>query len=184
MKKNNRMFISFFFVLFGTIPNFIILNSCKKSSSFSIKYGDEINCLDPKKDKFIPIKNLKDLIKRNFVVSPPREFTSNEFNDLTKKTILKKDDNNHAFIEEMYYEIIMSLLEYESKGFQLKWNCTDKHMFNNVEITTITNEKNTFFSVQYIKRNENIYLNLITENGTGKAIKSYKFKHCLVKYEV
>jgi hypothetical protein len=55
-------------------------------------------------------------------------------------------------------------------------------MFNNVEITTITNEKNTFSSVQYIKRGENI--NLITENGTGKAIKSYKFKHCLVKYKV
>ena len=119
MKKNNRMFISFFFALFGIFPNFIILNSCKKSSSFSIKYGDEINCLDPKKDKFIPIKNLKDLIKKNFVVSPPREFTSNEFN-LVKQTILKKGDNNHAFIEEMYYEIIMSLLEYESKGFQLK----------------------------------------------------------------
>ena len=180
MKRNNRMFISFFFTLFGIIPNFIILNSCKKLSSFSIKYGDEINCLDPKKDKFIPIKNLKDLIKKNFVVSPPREFTSNEFN-LVKQTILKKGDNNHAFIEEMYYEIIMSLLEYESKGFQLKWNCTDKHMFNNVEITTITNEKNTFFSVQYIKRDENIYLNLIAENGTEKAIKSYKFKHCLVK---
>ena len=120
MKRNNRMFISFFFTLFGIIPNFIILNSCKKLSSFSIKYGDEINCLDPKKDKFIPIKNLKDLIKKNFVVSPPREFTSNEFNDLAKQTILKKGDNNHAFIEEMYYEIIMSLLEYESKGFQLK----------------------------------------------------------------
>ena len=119
MKRNNRMFISFFFTLFGIIPNFIILNSCKKLSSFSIKYGDEINCLDPKKDKFIPIKNLKDLIKKNFVVSPPREFTSNEFN-LVKQTILKKGDNNHAFIEEMYYEIIMSLLEYESKGFQLK----------------------------------------------------------------
>ena len=57
-------------------------------------------------------------------------------------------------------------------------------MFNNVEITTITNETNTFSSVQYIKRGENIYLNLITENGTGKAIKSYKFKHCLVKYKV
>ena len=54
-------------------------------------------------------------------------------------------------------------------------------MFNNVEITTVTNEKNTFFSVQYIKRDENIYLNLIAENGTEKAIKSYKFKHCLVK---
>lgn len=181
MKKNNKIFISFFFALFGIFPNFIVLNSCKKASSFSIKYGDEINCLDQKKDKFISIKNLKNLIKGNFVVSPPREFTNNEFNDLAKQTVLKKSANNHAFIEEMYYEIIMSLIEYENKGFQLKWDCIDKHIFNYVEIATTANEKNIFISIQYIKKGKNIYLNLITENGIEKAIKSYKFKHCLVK---
>ena len=150
MRKNSKIFISFFFVSFGIFPNFIVLNACNKQLAFSIKYGDEINCLDPKKDKFISIENLKKLIKMNFVVTPPREFTDDEFSKLVKH--LKKGDNNHAFIEEMYYEIIMSLLEHENKGFELKWNCPNKQTFNGVKITTINEKKHFYFRSIYQKR--------------------------------
>lgn len=183
MKKNKKIFISFFFLFLGIVPNFIFLSSCKKHLSFSIKYGDTINCLDSKKNNYVSIENLKNAIKKNFVVSPQHEFENNEFEQLSENVILKDGDysKRHTLIEEMYFEIIMSLIEHEKKGFQLKWNCSNKYIFNNVEIINNSNEKNVFISAQYIQKDKNIYLNLSTKDGVIKSIKSYKFKHCLVK---
>lgn len=183
MKKNNRVFISFFFVLLSVSPSFIVLNSCKKQSSFSIKYGDVINCLDPKKNNYVAIENLKNAMKKIFVVNPPREFTKDEFEKLTEKMILKRNNyvENRAITNEMYFELIMSLIDHEDKGFELKWDCSDKYLFNHIEIVTSLNKKNIFVSVQYTQKDNNIYLNLITENGISKLIKSYKFKYCLIK---
>ncbi len=183
MKKNKKLFISFFFILLGITPNFIALNSCKKQPSLTIKYGDTINCLDPKKNNYISVEDLKKAIKNHFVVNPPCEFTNDEFKNLTKEIILKKGDYTKkcTIIEEMYFEFIMSLIEHENKGFELKWNCPSKYVFNNIEITTNSNKKNIFVSAQYIWKDKNIYLNLGMENGTRELIKSYKFKHCQIK---
>ena len=167
----------------GITPNSILLNSCKNQPSFSIKYGDAINCLNSKKNNYVSVENLKNAIKKNCVVNPPYEFENDEFENVIKETILEKGDystKKHT-IEGMYFEIIMSLIEHEKKGFQLKWNCSNKYFFDNIEIITSQNEKNIFVSAQYVQKDNNIYLNLTTKSGIVKSIKSYKFKQCLIK---